>query len=137
MKVRSLGVKLLAGFWATVILSVICVWIFTKFQSNEFQVERASENEKELLRTAEDNLFSASFGRMPIRNILARPGELGGMIPVLLHIPSERLLMRRTGFNNEIKRDILRFGGQSEPLRISRPPYILIGPSEVMVRGEP
>ncbi|MFC3093735.1 HAMP domain-containing protein [Alteromonas sediminis] len=133
---HSVGLRLLIGFWATLLAAILCIWLVAQWQKSDVEIARVDSQDIRLLDAAKQRTLRA-FNRVGtiegIKDLLAnsRKGRV-----VLYDVGKQRVLSPPSRFKRRLDRDVNELIEQSTPIKISRPPYQLIGPVPLQLAGK-
>lgn len=130
---RSVGVKLIVGFWITILLAIVSVWLLNRWLSVELEVGKVEERHlNKLTRISTRLQFAFDKGRS-IDSVVKIPIHEPGTALILFNNDNQTLTTSHPRLENRVKRDIVRLSEQSSPLIVERMKYRLLGPKSIQL----
>ena len=129
----SVGFRLLAGFWVTITLALLCVWLISRWSVMELGIANAEQKEIDRLSRAKSRIEEEYRQNMPLGGLVRPMGGRGDASAILLDIDKNKVIGRRGPFRERIQRDVAILSGQALPHTLKRRQYTLIGPKFIQL----
>ncbi|MBO1254617.1 HAMP domain-containing protein [Alteromonas sp. 5E99-2] len=132
----SVGFRLLAGFWVTIALALLCVWLISRWSILELGIANAEQDNIDRLSRVVKRVEREYAQHMPLARLVRPIGGRGDASAVLVDIEKDKVIGRRGPFRERIQRDVSLLSGQSLPQVLKRRQYTIIGPQRVQLGSD-
>lgn len=129
----SVGFRLLAGFWVTITLALLCVWLISRWSVMELGIANTEQKEVDRLSRVMIRIEREYAQNMPLGGLVRPMGGRGDTSALLVDIEKNKVIGRRGPFRERIQRDISLLSGQNSPHTLKRRQYTIMGPKRVQL----
>lgn len=133
---HSVGFRLLAGFWITLLTAIVCTLLLAKWTGQGLDFARMQDPDKRILHLSAQRLMRLNERGVDVAEMIEKGNRRNDIQWALLNLATEQVLIRPHRNNTKVIGDINRLSDRQRPIKLIRPQYQLIGPKSVTLAGQ-